>query len=65
MRRCEVVEKVTSMLDDNGPMTVKELSKALNIVPIMVQGAIKHMSANGNVYVYRKNRQKGNTWALR
>lgn len=65
MRRCETVEMIADALRKGGPMTAKELSEALGVPSKALQGAIKHMSADGSIYIYARDRQKGHTWASR
>lgn len=64
MRRVEIKERILSSLEDDGPMTCRELSEHTGVPVRDITGMIRCMHGEGSVRVAKKDRKTGNIWQI-
>lgn len=64
MKKGELKDEITKLLMERGPMTSAQIAAELGAELRDVIGAMKAMSIEGRAYVLKRDRKKGNIWAV-
>ena len=65
MWKCEKKAAVLKILQNNGPMTIKQVAEQLKMASSDLHGIMMSLSLAGLVYKVKRDRHNGSIWAAK